>query len=62
MEGKVTYLKTLSQLETDKIFKVIVEQNDIYIGIAKSVTEAPPIFVSRAQITASAFKKVRSTT
>ena len=35
MEGKLTYQKTLSPVETEKIFKVMTDTHDIYISVEK---------------------------
>ena len=35
MEGKLTYQKTLGIAETEKIFKAMIETNDIFIIVNK---------------------------
>jgi len=35
IEGKVTHQRTLSKLETEKIFKAMIEWNEQFIGIAE---------------------------
>ena len=38
MEGKLTFQKNLGTAETEKIFKVITEINDIFIAVNKGKT------------------------
>jgi len=38
MEGKLTYQKTLSADETEKIFKVMTNFNDIFIAVDRTKT------------------------
>jgi hypothetical protein len=41
MEGKVTYQRTLSKTETEKIYKAMIEWNDQFIGVGKKVGQIP---------------------
>jgi hypothetical protein len=36
MEGKLTHVKTLLRDETEKIFRMMLETNDIFISVEKS--------------------------
>jgi len=52
MEGKVTHQRTLSKLETDKIFKAMVEWNDQFISVAEKAHPIPSLSSTRPHIMA----------
>jgi hypothetical protein len=62
MEGKVTHQRTLSKVETEKIFKAMIEWNDQFIGVSDKSRPIPPLLSTKPQITASSFHRVRTAT
>jgi hypothetical protein len=54
MEGKLTYQNTLSQQETDRIFSVMTNTNDMFIVVNRISKLVTPI-VTEAQRTTSNF-------
>jgi hypothetical protein len=47
MEGKVTHQRTLSKLETEKIFKAMIEWNDQFICIDEKARRIPSLMSTR---------------
>ncbi len=62
MEGKLTFVRTLSQLETQKVFKMMIETNDIFISVTRNPDQIPELQATKSQISASTFIKIRKAT
>lgn len=59
MEGKLTWQKTLSESETNKIFKVMLDTNDIFIVVDKTKTNMPNGLPNPAELTTQNFNQVK---
>ena len=61
MEGKLTYLKTLNEKETERFFTAMQNTNELFIVVDKPRTKLDSGQITRNKIVSQDFKKVRMT-
>ena len=50
MEGKLVHVKTLNQVETQRVFKMIMETNDLFISVNKNSDQTSELEMIRSQL------------
>lgn len=50
MEGKLSHLKTLSQGETERVFRIMIETNDLFISVDKNSDQTTDFEAIKSQV------------
>jgi hypothetical protein len=50
MEGKLVHVKTLNHVETQRVFKMMMETNDLFISVNKNSDQTSELEMIRSQL------------